>query len=908
MANQLQVKEIETETLKKLRAAFEETFKKELGIEDYYSPGQTTWAIPEIGLTYTSNQSNDELKNYVYEITDTKSFRQADAVLAEEVEIREKGEDVEKTEQKIPEENIPSAAKRESQAAELESREAAIAAAKQKGAEQTQAFLKQQEVRAERVKKELENKKIWARVEESEKPTLVPEDQKAYEKLEKEAKIAPRTLTENLAKEIEKNIPEDIKQNSTEEEVSVYSQNLAASTVANIRVPRVVSPEPEILLALSTSPEVLQKIVSQKEAQNALLQSTSTLAFVKTFPEAFNRGVLETVVGEKVTTLIMGPSYKVTFSDTPEGASYAVNLGQTFLSGETLKNNPLLNVATNEARGRLLDIGKQQFSSYLGSLPTDSFLGRLAARGEFGGIISTLGPAANLGATNAFGSFILRFTPEYAPAVSGLGNLLGLNFGISTIGATAATGVVEAGVATAAGEAVGTAVGVAGGEAAGAAVGAAAGTVVPIVGNIIGAIIGAAAGWVASKIPWKKVLKFSAIALGIGVGLITGLFFGIGTGIAAGAGTTLFSAALGGGLGGLTLGGIGSLIGGVFVAIGGAALGAIGMPILVTLLTFPVVVALILFIINSGAYIVPPALESLSQQNQYIEVTVTASPEGPFQNLGKPQKVTYTITVTAKKKALRGVSIKGDCSIVSKARQKKCRTASINVTGVNIAVGTPYTYTYEDTYGPVDNDSSIINNVTASGVVEGEDKLQTTDGGTSLTIGTPPTDCLKIDGKWPKSYEANMTYAVTYLSSKYSGYISKVCSNPEYKVINLRFSGGRDGNLWGRNYTKDSNFILFYNYLGVQSKDNAVYILAHELGHSIQYGSKTAVIYKQYLNTRGILSEKPYCFYNYGNEDGEPGSERFPEAIALYINPFGCGSVQKNWPINYNFINSHIFR
>ncbi len=58
-------------------------------------------------------------------------------------------------------------------------------------------------------------------------------------------------------------------------------------------------------------------------------------------------------------------------------------------------------------------------------------------------------------------------------------------------------------------------------------------------------------------------------------------------------------------IGGATLAGIGGSIFGLFGAIGGATLGAIGGPILFILLGFPVIVAFILFIINSGAYVVP---------------------------------------------------------------------------------------------------------------------------------------------------------------------------------------------------------------------------------------------------------------------------------------------------------------
>ena len=74
-------------------------------------------------------------------------------------------------------------------------------------------------------------------------------------------------------------------------------------------------------------------------------------------------------------------------------------------------------------------------------------------------------------------------------------------------------------------------------------------------------------------------------------------------------------------MGGLTLGGIGAGIGNFFSALGGAFLGAVGTPILITLLVFPVIVAFILFVINSGADIVPPSKLFRMIENPYIGIT-----------------------------------------------------------------------------------------------------------------------------------------------------------------------------------------------------------------------------------------------------------------------------------------------
>lgn len=118
----------------------------------------------------------------------------------------------------------------------------------------------------------------------------------------------------------------------------------------------------------------------------------------------------------------------------------------------------------------------------------------------------------------------------------------------------------------------------------------------------IGGLVMAAGTWLASKAaPWvkKNAPYLIGTVLGLGAFAIAGPVVGIITGVGA---FGLASAAAGGSF---SLGAVGASIGGLFSALGGAVFTAIGTPILVTLLTLPIAVALILFIINSGAYVVP---------------------------------------------------------------------------------------------------------------------------------------------------------------------------------------------------------------------------------------------------------------------------------------------------------------
>jgi len=128
----------------------------------------------------------------------------------------------------------------------------------------------------------------------------------------------------------------------------------------------------------------------------------------------------------------------------------------------------------------------------------------------------------------------------------------------------------------------------------------------PVVGTLIGTGVGWVVGKIIEKIPWDKVKKAMPYVAGLLVGIPGLLIGGPTVGILLGLGTTAGILATGGAL---TLGGLATGIGGFFAALGGAVFATIGLPVLITILSFPVLIALILFIINSGAYVVPYSSE-----------------------------------------------------------------------------------------------------------------------------------------------------------------------------------------------------------------------------------------------------------------------------------------------------------
>jgi hypothetical protein len=131
------------------------------------------------------------------------------------------------------------------------------------------------------------------------------------------------------------------------------------------------------------------------------------------------------------------------------------------------------------------------------------------------------------------------------------------------------------------------------------------GSIAPIIGNILGAISGWIFGKVLDKIPWKKVKEWSAAILGTAAAIISLPFVGLAAALGIGGATTVISALFGGGLGGLTLGGVGASVGGFLGALILTTLGNIAGWLFVVFISFSLMVTLILFIINAGAYVVP---------------------------------------------------------------------------------------------------------------------------------------------------------------------------------------------------------------------------------------------------------------------------------------------------------------
>lgn len=345
------------------------------------------------------------------------------------------------------------------------------------------------------------------------------------------------------------------------------------------------------------SPVYLNNILAlysqQSEAWKDLKEGVGKLPdrFFKLASDSFdfilkNLGEKEKLVGlfSRVKNLFSG--FKLELS---QGNIYTASQG--FLKGLGTEGLDLL-------KGRLLSFFNFQnipFSSFLPqSLQFTNLFGAqgfaISAPGEIAAITSETLVASTVGEGT---TMLAAATTEVATGLV----------------AETATGALAAGGTAVAGEAVATGVGVAAGSAGGAAVGQAALPFLPLIGAAIGAILGWLLGKLKDIFSWLKrhkddlapVLFGGAMIGGVAVGGIFGGALALG-GLLGLAGSL---AAKAGGLGSVaaSAAGYGQAI---MTGVTSVVVPAIGIPAIIAIIATPIVVAVILFIINSGAYIVPP--------------------------------------------------------------------------------------------------------------------------------------------------------------------------------------------------------------------------------------------------------------------------------------------------------------
>lgn len=621
-------------------------------------------------------------------------------------------------------------------------REEAQRAAKEKGVAQTEEFLDQQQKRAERLKEILKNKAVYAKVEAPKPEKLTPEEQKAYDDYKNAIKADPDKIkaAENLAQEIKIRVaPSLTEQGATEEEIKSLSEQTAKTLVekmveesAPAYVP--VGTQAAILSSVANDTKVVAKVVGDKAAESVVKTTANNVAVFKIYPDQIARNITTIAFGERFSETIFGVSpgkVRVELSDVPTpGFTQTVNFGELNQTHAELQNNQ------SQTLGLIKQLGEGQAKSFLlkqtgtflegkiASLPTTSVAGKILRTPEAQSLFFStfgVGTAVKWEATNWVGGLALKFAPESAPLLSAFGKFTGINLVKPAItqAVSQATTKVAAGLLPKVFAAVGA------------------------LGSWASFGLSIAAGWIlgkiAEKIPWDKVKK----ALPYIVGALLFPFFGPIAAVAGGVGTAV--------LGGATLAGVGAGIGAFFWTLGRATTITIGAPIIVTLLVFPVVVALILFIINSGAYVVPPAPlfeGSGTITSPYIDVIKTPNPGGPFQNSDLPLTVDYSVSIKAKKGTLSNVQIDYSCNVVKKSSSTQCPEPDpaipTNVDSVSPAQA--FTFSYKQTYDALNfQDSFVTDVITVTADVVEQSGTQAA-GSATIKIGEPPEDCPSI---WP---------------------------------------------------------------------------------------------------------------------------------------------------------------
>lgn len=549
--------------------------------------------------------------------------------------------------------------------------------------------------------------------------------------------------------------------------------------------------------------------------------------------------------------------------------------------------------------GGVASVGVESFAGLpLYSAPTIAFLETSGTAA-----VAEITTTSLAGITTTGTETITAFAGFGEPAVSTLAWFGGAEAGaaattgaVATSTATAATGAA-AGTATSAATTVttaaaGTAVGGATGAGTGAATGAALGGGVL---SLVTAAIGAAIGWVASKINSPGVKRFinDNKELIFGVGAVA-LFFGTLPVQALGAIGMTMGGAAGVSAGGLSIGGalisiwkFFAIIGGIFMTVSlGLVWGFIGLLILVVL---------IVYIMNSGAYVVPQSASQagLTETNQYVDVKKVASPTG---NLSNPQTITYTVTITAKTDNLTNISINDECTANKKGGSINCSNLStLPPPPAIISTTAPFTFTYTVNYNSTYQDSLVTDTITVNATSAAQGSVSGS-GTATVCFGNCPKDCYNFpESQWPSSASSlkNLLQgASSTIAGKYPNFSSKACKGGTINIC-YRSSLPWAGIFAFHAHDADCD-LLFNNEVTRYGNTGALYLLVHELTHHIQNISGGYV--SQYVS-QVDPAEPTICTYG-----GSDNYETMAEGNALFVAPpiiLQNGACITNYPSQY---------
>lgn len=376
-------------------------------------------------------------------------------------------------------------------------------------------------------------------------------------------------------------------------------------------------------------------------------------------------------------------------------------------------------------------------------------------------------------------------------------------------------------------------------------------------------------GKVIEKIDWAKVKKAMPYIAGLLVGAPVFAFAGPVAGAVAGIGTL----GILGGTAGLAAAGAG-FVGGIRFLFKNLIGPSIIAPIAITMLVLPVLVAFILLVINSGAYLVPPAPRASESGNvivsPYIDVIKKPNPPGPFENSDLPLTVEYSIEIKAKKGPLSNIVISYSCNVIKADSSTYCPepepSLPTTVEG-GISPVQSFVFTYTQTYDSLNFQDSFVTDTVTVKADSVEQPGVVAAGSATIKIGEPPEECPAI---WPTSH-GYITQGARTPSS-----CGNNCSHKVLEAIDIGVSGvgvfaGHSGII-----TTSQHDSCLGNYIQIESNcggKDFVSRYAHLEGPSVSVGDQVTMGQQIGLSgNTGSCTTGAHLHYGFRYTDGSKPS------------------------------------
>ncbi|HLD92561.1 MAG TPA: CHAP domain-containing protein [Patescibacteria group bacterium] len=482
--------------------------------------------------------------------------------------------------------------------------------------------LEELKTKNDQILKDLEKQKekvLHVKIEPQEETKLTEDEQKDFDTYKEFSKQDPKQAVEDLSQEIEKRTSVELKkQGLTEEEIKVVTKQTATQLVENltqIDSPQYIptSYQTAVLAHIANTPDVISKTAVTKDAQDLIKHSANNVAVFRIFPDQIAKDITKLAFGESFANIVFGvgpDKVKVSISETPQPGYVStfspyqvVQSNQQIIDDQSQSLALVKEFGVDQTKGVLYRRAGTLIEKRIALLTPQSAAGKILQSTEAKSLLFSrfgIGTPVKWEATNLLGRLALKIAPEYAPIISGVGKLAGINTGITSSVAVTPSVAISTGVTKQVAGKVATSVGVKAGLSGllakgAAAIGVGLGVFTAGVSILITAVM-AAIGKIINLPKIKKWLRDNGpILLGVG-------------------GLAIWGPWVGGGmfLGGMllaknfSLAKIGASVGGFLGVLGRAFVFTIAAPVIIALVVIPPMVAFIMLVINSGAYMVPP--------------------------------------------------------------------------------------------------------------------------------------------------------------------------------------------------------------------------------------------------------------------------------------------------------------